>query len=442
MTTSCRERSILATSMPYLITMNRALLFSLFLLSSLVAATASADSRPNVLFIIADDLGYEALGSYGGQDFDTPRLDAFAAQSTRLTRCYGSAVCTPSRMSLYTGNYVINHGYRSVLPVHQGTKQSVDFSKLKTLPESFRKAGYRTATTGKWQLAALEHHPHHIRSGGFDSWCVWQIWKDGAKTTRYDNPCFNQDGKIRDDISERFGPDVLGDYVINEMKIGAKTGQPFYIHHNMLLPHWPILPTPDDRAGGDDKGSLASMIHYMDKKIGELFDALDKLELTDNTWVIFIGDNGTDSTKPRSTDQGKVNGGKHHLVEGGIHLPAMIRGPGMTSAAVFDDLVDIADFYPTICELANVPSPAPGTIDGVSCAPQLRGESTAPARNFVTAAYGEDDCIFDGEWRLHRKGDVLWDCRNLPREIVVKTPTKESNEARARLSKIRDAIKR
>ncbi|MDA7922457.1 sulfatase-like hydrolase/transferase, partial [Verrucomicrobiales bacterium] len=336
----------------------------------LFAGTTSlsfADSRPNVLFIIADDLGYETLGSYGGQDFSTPRLDALAVESTRLTRFYGSAVCTPSRMSLYTGQYVINHGYRSVLPVHTGSPKAVDFSKLNTLPKTFQKAGYRTATTGKWQLAGLEHHPHHIRSGGFDSWCVWQIWKDGAKTTRYENPCLNKDGKILNDISDRFGPDVLGEYVINEMKIGVKTGQPFYIHHNMMLPHWPIIATPDDRAAGKKEGSLASMIHYMDKKIGELLDALDELEIADNTWVIFIGDNGTDSKIPRKTDHGKVTGGKHHLVEGGIHLPAIIRGPGMTEAAVFDDLVDIADLYPTICELAKVPVPAADSIDGISC---------------------------------------------------------------------------
>ena len=411
----------------------------------LFAGTTSlsfADSRPNVLFIIADDLGYETLGSYGGQDFSTPRLDALAVESTRLTRFYGSAVCTPSRMSLYTGQYVINHGYRSVLPVHTGSPKAVDFSKLNTLPKTFQKAGYRTATTGKWQLAGLEHHPHHIRSGGFDSWCVWQIWKDGAKTTRYENPCLNKDGKILNDISDRFGPDVLGEYVINEMKIGVKTGQPFYIHHNMMLPHWPIIATPDDRAAGKKEGSLASMIHYMDKKIGELLDALDELEIADNTWVFFIGDNGTDSKIPRKTDHGKVTGGKHHLVEGGIHLPAIIRGPGMTEAAVFDDLVDIADLYPTICELAKVPVPAADSIDGISCAPRLKGESSTPARNFVTAAFRNDDCVFDGEWRLHSEGKVLYDCRNLPDEMIVETETDESKTARAKLLKIRESIKR
>lgn len=399
-----------------------------------------ADSRPNVLFIIADDLGYEALGSYGGKDFSTPRLDAFAAESTRMTRVYGSAVCTPSRMSLYTGRYVVNHGYRSVLPVHKGSPKAVDFSNLDTLSKTFQKAGYRTATTGKWQLAALEHHPHHIRSGGFDSWCVWQIWKDGAKTTRYDDPCFNQDGVIRDDIADRFGPDVLTEYVIKEMGIGAKTGQPFYIHHNMLLPHWPIITTPADRKAGRKEGSLAEMIRYMDSEIGKLLDALDELELSTNTCIIFIGDNGTDSKLPRNTDHGKVHGGKHHLVEGGIHIPAIIRVPGLTAEPVFKDLVDIADFYPTICDLMKVKKPEDVSIDGVSFAAQLSGEKDLPAREFVTAAFGKDDCIFDGQWRLHSEGNVLYDCRQLPEETKVATETAKTKAARMRLMSIRKGI--
>jgi len=422
--------------------MNRVLLFLITALCATITVESFADSRPNVLFIIADDLGYEALGCYGGKDFKTPRLDAFAAESTRLTRVYASAVCTPSRMSLYTGQYVVNHRYRSVLPIHTGSREAVDFSHLATLPKSFRKAGYRTATTGKWQLAALEHHPHHIRSGGFDSWCVWQIWRDGAKTTRYDNPCFNQDGEIRNDIADRFGPDVLTDYVINEMKIGAKTGQPFYIHHNMILPHWPLITTPTDQEAGRREGSLTEMIRYMDQEIGKLLDALNELELADNTCVIFMGDNGTDSKVPRNTDHGKVHGGKHHLVEGGIHIPAIIRVPRLKPEPVFEDLVDIADFYPTICELMSVESPPSDLIDGVSFAPQLRGKSDTPARHFVTSAFAKDDCIFDGAWRLHREGEALYDCRNLPEETLVKTPTDESEAARAKLMKIRNAIER
>ena len=89
---------------------------------------------------------------------------------------------------------------------------------MPTFAQQIRANGYLTSLTGKWQLATLEHHPDHIRDAGFDSWCVWQIWRDGSKTDRHWNPTFNQDGKIRDDIADRFGPDVLVDYVIDEMR--------------------------------------------------------------------------------------------------------------------------------------------------------------------------------------------------------------------------------
>jgi hypothetical protein len=102
----------------------------------------------------------------------------------------------------------------NVLPVHLGTDKAVDFRKMPTFAQQIRANGHRTSVTGKWQLATIEKHPGHIRDAGFDSWCVWQIWKKGEKTDRHWNPTFNQDGAIREDIADRFGPDVLCDYVI------------------------------------------------------------------------------------------------------------------------------------------------------------------------------------------------------------------------------------
>lgn len=404
--------------------------------------SAFSDQKPNILLVVADDLGYEALGCYGGKDFSTPNLDRFANEGALLTRTYASAVCTPSRMSLYTGLYAVNHGYRSVLPVHVGSKKFVDFSPMPTLPKSMQQAGYETSTTGKWQLAALEHHPDHIRKSGFDSWCVWQIWKDGAKTTRYENPCFNQDGAIREDITNRFGPDVLSEYVIQRMKSATATGTPFYIHHNMLLPHWPIVKTPREKETGQD-ASLAAMISYMDKLFGDLLAAVSDLGIENNTWIIFLGDNGTDSEKPRHTNEGTVKGGKHQLVEAGIHIPALIRGPGLPGEGLLlDDLIDIADFYPTLAELAGLRLETSANIDGISFAPRLLGKTTKPSRSFVTAAYKNDDCVFDGKWRFHRESGVLYDCRDLPSERRVETDTPESREARIRLEKVILEIKR
>ncbi|NND96648.1 MAG: FAD-dependent oxidoreductase, partial [Pirellulaceae bacterium] len=305
------------------------------------AAGSKPAPPPNILLMFADDLGYETLGCYGGKDFTTPHLDRLASEGIRFSRAYTSPVCTPSRMSLYTGTYASRHGYYNVLPVHQGTKQAVNFrDRWTTYPQLLREAGYQTSVTGKWQLATLEFHPNHCRDAGFDSWCVWQIWRNGAKTTRYWNPCFNHDGRVRADIASDFGPDVLADYVIDQMRSAVEAKRPFYIHHNMLLPHWPIIATPDDKVEGNP-GSLRSMIAYMDKLCGRILGEVDRLGIANNTVVIFMGDNGTDSKTPRQTDAGEVNGGKTDLNDAGTHIPLIVRHPGKIDAGIVaDDLID------------------------------------------------------------------------------------------------------
>lgn len=387
---------------------------------------------PNILLLFADDLGYETLGCYGGEDFATPHLDRLAGQSMRFQRAYTSPVCTPSRMSLYTGTYVSRHGYDRVLPVHQGTKKSVDFrDRWTTYPELLRQAGYRTSVTGKWQLATLEYHPLHCRDAGFDSWCVWQIWRQGAKTTRYWNPCFNEDGDIRNDIADRFGPDVLADYVIDQMRDAVEAKQPFYIHHNMLLPHWPISPTPFDKSSGQ-AASLGSMIGYLDHLCGRIVDEVDRLGIAEDTVIIFMGDNGTDEDTPRQTDAGLVRGGKTDLNDAGTHIPMIVRHTGKIQAGnVADDLIDIVDWYPTICDLAGIELRGERSHDGISFASRLH-DGERSTRSWVSGGIGGDISLFDGGWRILARSDRVIDARQLPSEITIATiPEEEAVRVRS-----------
>ena len=282
------------------------LLACLALLSGLGNTAVAAEPRtpPNILLIVADDLGYETLGCYGGLDFSTPHLDRLAAQGMRFGRAYASPVCTPSRMSLYTGTYVTRHGYDVVLPEHEGSREAVDFrDRWATYPQLLRAAGYQTSVSGKWQLGPLEFHPEHCRDAGFDSWCVWQIWHDDAKTERHWKACLNHDGRIRDDVADRFGPDVLADYVIDQMRAAVAAGRPFYIHHNELLPHEPVVETPRDRREGEPK-SIQRMVASMDELCGRILAEVDRLGIADDTVVIFMGDNGTALEAPRRTVAG------------------------------------------------------------------------------------------------------------------------------------------
>ncbi len=208
----------------------------------------ASDGFPNILILLADDIGYEALGAYGGQDFNTPNLDSMAAQGLRFTRAYTSPACTPSRVSMHTSLHTTEHGQTSTLPVHLGKNVSVKFQAMPTFAQLLQARGYQTSTTGKWQLATLTFHPNHIADAGFDSWCVWQIWDGSAKTERYWNPYFNRDGTVLNDISDRYGPDVLEEYVWERMTTARDADEPFLIVHNMLLPHDPITETPRCKA--------------------------------------------------------------------------------------------------------------------------------------------------------------------------------------------------
>jgi arylsulfatase A-like enzyme len=361
---------------------------------------------------------------------------------------------------MHTGLYSSRHQHTGVLPVHEGTKRIVDFNKMSTYAQQLRSKGYRTAITGKWQLATLEAHPAHPRDAGFDSWCLWQIWLtdqktgEGKKTTRYWNPTFNMDGGVRHDIADRFGPDVLVDYVIQKMTEAKAANEPFLIVHNEMLPHSPMVQTPDDlRVSPQRPPDLVNMVRYMDKLAGRLQKAVEDLGIRDNTYVVFMADNGTDERffknpktgqageRPhtRHTKAGKVNGGKFTVTDGGTHVPMIWWGPhAIPKGSVCDDLVDVVDIFPTFCELGGAQIPRQTDLDGYSILPQVHGLA-GKAHAYTHGASGTQEAIFDGQWRLKNTG-VLVDARHLPFEPLARESDPEAEAARACLLKIMQSL--
>ena len=178
------------------------------------------------------------------------------------------------------------------------------------------------------------------------------------------------------------------------------------------------------------------LVAYLDVQVGRLLDAVDDLGLAESTYVFFIGDNGTDSRRPRKTVGGDVRGGKRDLNDGGMHVPLLVRRPGrVPKGHVSDALVDMADLFPTFCALAGVTVPGGAAVDGRSFVPFIHGEE-GERRPWVTAGVGGDFIVFDGQWRLHHKGGRLVDCRALPEERTASGDDPETRAARERLAPV------
>ena len=395
----------------------------------------SKEERINVIFILADDVGYEQLGCYGGLQTDTPELDRIAEEGILFERAYTSPVCTPSRMSIYTGLYGSHHKMMDVLPIHEGSRSKVDFDRdFACYAEKLREEGYRTAVTGKWQLGALEYYPDHPNSAGFDEWCIWQIWHDDHKSSRYWNPLYNQNGKLVPVTETSFGPDIMRDFVIGFMRESVESGKPFFIHHNLVLPHVPITRVPGQDVSS--AGSLKDMIHYLDREVGQIKEEIFRLGIEDHTILIFLGDNGTESAEVRYTRDGAVSGGKYDLNDAGMHVPLIAWGPCLAKHGITSDsLIDSTDLFATFLDLTGVVDReklATLSSDSRSFAPLLLGGTYQP-RQFVTGAYQDDWVVFDGEWRLHAKDHQLIDCRDLPSEKIADNDSKETRDAMLRL---------
>jgi arylsulfatase A len=407
--------------------MNRApALLIAFLLCLATAGSAGATAsngrgnKPNLLMILAEDLGIECLSAYGGKSHPTPHLDRLAASGMRFTHCFSNPYCSPSRASLLTGRYPFRNGLKEVLfsaERHADTYLRVD---QPSFARQLKQAGYATALAGKWHLSLLHRH-NTIRDFGFDHYVSWQIFRaDGTKTERYYEPHYIQDGEnISHRIRDRFGPDVSVEFLIDSIRTSAARKQPFLAYYTSILPHFPWVPTPDsaDQRNamkiGDEVGDprfFPDMVRYLDKQVGQLLRTLDEAGLADNTIVIFLADNGTDHRLRSQWGDGKtVAGGKGTMTNRGTRVPLLARWPQrIAPGATCADLIDFSDFLPTLCELTGAPLPA-AELHGRSFAPQLLGRSGSP-RGWVH--------VQDKEARHVRNREYILTNRNQLRPVV------------------------
>lgn len=343
-------------------------------------AGAKTSGRPNVVLIMADDMGYECVGANGSTFYKTPNLDRLAAGGIRFEHAYSQPICTPSRVQIMTGRYNARNYVRFGL-LHP---EEITFGNV------MQDAGYATCIAGKWQLQGGFEGPTNF---GFDEYCLWQLTR---RPTRYPNPGLEINGKQVDYRDGQYGPDLVSDYLIDFMR--RHKDRPFFAYYPMILPHWPFQPTPDS----DDwdpsetkewprkkwnRKHFQDMVAYADKMVGKIDRALADLGIRDNTLLIFTCDNGT-YTGITSPFQGRqVTGGKGSTPNAGTHVPMIASWPEKIRPGVVSrDLIDFSDVLPTLAELAGGELPQDRKLDGRSFLPQLKGEKGNP-RDWVFCWY-------------------------------------------------------
>ena len=402
--------------------------------------SADAPQRPNIVLILADDMGYECVGANCGTSYTTPSLDLLAREGMRFTHCYSQPICTPSRVQIMTGIY--NH--RNYLRFGLLDPGATTFAQL------FQRAGYKTCVAGKWQLLGGAEGPGRF---GFDEYCLWQVMVRGS---RYPNPVIEQNGKVIRFTNGEYGPDVVSDYICRFME--RHRAEPFLVYYPMILPHWPFEPTPDSEEwdpkaegvldGEGDTKYFSDMVHYTDKMVGKIAKKIEELGLKKKTLILFTTDNGTERGIRSKIGDRVVLGGKGRTTDAGTHTPLIAAWPGVIPAArVSDDLLDFSDFLPTLCEAAGIEVPSDLAVDGRSFLPQLRGERGNP-REWVYCWYARNggrsgqQFVRDQRFKLYGDGRFFDVAKDPDEERDLESHPPLSDDARLVHAKLTAAMER
>jgi arylsulfatase A-like enzyme len=351
--------------------------------------------HPNIVFIMADDLGDEILGAYGGESFDTPNIDALAESGTRFTHAYSTPVCSPSRATILTGRYTFRYDHSwGHLPASEVTFGNV-----------MRNAGYATAAAGKWQMGLLKEKSLQPRKEGFNRYSFW-AWHEGP---RYYDPLIWQDGRLVDDaIDHRYGPDVYTDFLIDHIKRNRGPHQRFFAYFPMTVPHLAKTGGPYEEPPGPDGDyqTYDELVDQMDRLVGRIVHALERYGLREETLILFTGDNGSPTRVTATVEDDTLQGGKGKMTNAGTHVPLIASWPGhVPGGEISPALIDFTDFLPTFADLAGAPLPEDRTIDGVSFAPQLFGRDEEH-RPWIYTEWKGDRWARTQDWKLYGNGEL------------------------------------
>jgi len=335
-------------------------------------------SRPNILVILVDDLGYGDLSCYGAKDLQTPRIDSLMKRGMRMNEFYANCpVCSPTRASLLTGRYPELVGVPGVIRTHAENSWGWLDPEAITLADVLKSAGYHTAIVGKWHLG-LET-PNRPNERGFDHFhgYLGDMMDDYYKHRRH-GINYMRLNDVEIDPPEH-ATELFSDWASDYLRSRAKATEPFFLYLAYNAPHTPIQPPKDwlqkvkEREVGitDQRAKLVALIEHMDEGIGEVIDTLKETGLEKNTLVIFTSDNGGQVNV--GANNGTLRDGKQSMYEGGIKEPFCAVWPGQIEAGTTTEVRGISmDIYPTVCAAAGVE--LKHKIDGISLLNVLQGK--------------------------------------------------------------------
>jgi len=406
--------------------------FAAITLPGIVAPARAADKKPNIVFILTDNLGYGELGVYGGgilRGAPTPRIDQLASEGMRLLNFNVEAQCTPSRSALMTGRFSIRSGTYEV-PLG-GVPDGLTLWEV-TIAKLLSARGYATGIWGKWHLGSAEtRFPTHQ---GFDEWygiprtydeAMWpslnetkSMWpsigdKQGwnAKIVPPEHIYEARKGEPARDVgvlnleNRRTMEAEITKRTVGFIKRNAKANKPFYAYVSSSMVHFPTLPNPEF-AGKTGNGDWADCLAEMDYRTGQILDAIKEAGIEDNTLVIFTSDNGAEATDPWEGDSGPWRGTYFTAMEGGIRAPFIIRWPGKVPAGrVSNEIVHIVDLFTTLARIGGAEVPKDRPIDGVDQLDFFLGKQENSNREWFPAYVA--DRLSAVKWR-NWKSHLIW----------------------------------
>ncbi|GAA4429642.1 arylsulfatase [Bremerella cremea] len=401
--------------------MNRVLSFTLLaILGCCFVSTSQAETKkPNIIYILADDLGIGDLGCYGQEKFETPNLDRLAAEGMKFTQHYsGSTVCAPTRSVLMTGLHTGHTPVRGNAEVKPVGQEPLPGDTV-TLPELLKTAGYATGAFGKWGLGypGSEGDPNHQ---GFDVFYGYNCQRNAH--TYYPTWMYDNQKKIELD-GKTYSHDLIMDHALQFIR--DNKDKPFFCYLPITIPHAAmhvpeeyVKPFREKFSEFEDKvgkyagppvknpiAAFAGMCTKMDDDVGRVMHLVKELGLDDNTIILFSSDNGAHQEGGHDpvffNSNGPFRGHKRDLTDGGIRAPFMVRWPGHVKAGTESDMISAHwDVLPTLCELAGVEVPA--GLDGISMVPTLTGKGDQPQHEYLYWEFferGGKRAVRLGKWK-------------------------------------------